>query len=251
LFGISRRPGLDLMMADMRKIALYEQFSRVGKALANPVRLVLLDLLAQGERSVEELAEEAGMKVGNTSAQLKILMSAGLLTTRRSSVRVFYRLADEQVAAFVDQVQEFAAARLAEVEWAAHAYLGDMAALEPVAQDELARRLEEGDVVVVDVRPPAEYRAGHILGAINLPNDQLVARLAELPRGSDVVAYCRGRYCILAPKAVRVLRTHGYRARPLKGGLPEWRRAGLPVAFESAEPDPGANDAEGSALRHS
>lgn len=232
-------------MADMRKIALYEQFARVGKALANPVRLVLLDLLAQGERSVEDLADAAGMKVGNTSAQLKVLMSAGLLTTRRSSVRVFYRLADEQVAAFVDQVQDFAVARLAEVKWVAHDYLGDVAALEPVAQDELARRLEEGDVVVVDVRPPAEYRAGHILGAINMPNDQLVARLAELPRGSDVVAYCRGRYCLLAPHAVRLLRTHGYRARPLNGGMPEWRRAGLPIASQGAEHDPGADGVEG------
>lgn len=221
-------------MTDMRKIALYEQFSRVGKALANPVRLILLDLLAQGERSVEDLAEAAGMKVGNTSAQLKVLTSAGLLTTRRSSVRVFYRLADEQVAAFVDQVQEFAALRLAEVESAAHAYLGDVEALEPVAQHELARRVEEGDVIVVDVRPPAEYAAGHIQGAINLPNDELEARLAELAPGADVVAYCRGRYCVLAPKAVRVLRAHGYNARPLAGGMPEWRRAGLPVAAHTA-----------------
>jgi len=225
-------------MVDTRKIALYEQFSRVGKALANPVRLILLDLLAQGERSVEDLAEAAGMKVGNTSAQLKVLASAGLLTTRRSSVRVFYRLADEQVAAFVDEVQEFAALRLAEVELAARVYLGDIAALEPVAQDELARRIEEGDVVVLDVRPPGEYAAGHIQGAINVPNDQLEARLAELPSGTDVVAYCRGRYCILAPQAVRTLRAYGHHARPLAGGLPEWRRAGLPVAYAAVAEDP-------------
>lgn len=217
-------------MADMRKMALYEQFSRVGKALGNPVRLVLLDLLAQGECSVEELAKAAGMKVNNTSAQLKVLTSAGLLATRRSSVRIYYRLADEQVAAFVDQVQEFAAFRLAEVESAAHAYLGDVAALEPVAQEELARRLEAGDIVVVDVRPPAEYAAGHIRGAVNMPNDQLEARMAELPFGTDIVAYCRGRYCILAPNAVRMLRANGYNARPLAGGMPEWRRAGLPAA---------------------
>ncbi|MBT2212738.1 MULTISPECIES: metalloregulator ArsR/SmtB family transcription factor [Actinomadura] len=216
-------------MADTHKIALYEQFSRVGKALANPVRLILLDLLAQGERSVEDLADAAGMKVGNTSAQLKILAGAGLLATRRSSVHVYYRLADEQVGAFVDQVQEFAAARLAEVEWTAREYLGDLAALEPVAQEDLARRIDSGDVVVVDVRPPAEYEAGHIAGAINVPNDELVAWLAELPHGSDVIAYCRGRYCVLAPKAVRLLRSHGYRARLLAGGMPEWRRAGRPV----------------------
>jgi rhodanese-related sulfurtransferase len=216
-------------MPDVRKLALYEQFARVGKAFANPVRLVLLDLLAQRECSVEELAAEAGMKVGNTSAQLKVLTSAGLLTTRRSGTRVFYRLADDGVGAFVEQVQQFAAGRLGEVERAARDYLGDVAALEPIAQDELARRLEDGDVVVVDVRPPGEYAAGHITGAINVPHDQLLARLAELPVESDIVAYCRSRYCVFAPEAVRVLRAHGYEARPLDGGLPEWRRGALPV----------------------
>jgi rhodanese-related sulfurtransferase len=219
-------------MADTRKLALYEQFARIGKALANPVRLVLLDLLAQRECSVEELADEAGMKVGNTSAQLKVLTSAGLLTTRRSGTRVFYRLADEGVGALVEQVQEFAAARLAEVERAAGDYLGDVAALEPVAQEELARRLEAGDVVVLDVRSATEYAAGHIPGAINVPHDQLLARLAELPAGADVVAYCRSRYCVFAPDAVRLLRDHGYVARPLDGGLPSWRRAALPVEIE-------------------
>lgn len=220
-------------MTDTRKLALYEQFSRVAKALSNPVRLVLLDLLAQGERSVEELAEAAGMKVGNTSAQLKVLTSAGLLTTRRSSVRVFYRLADDRVGAFLDQLQDLSAALLAEVDWAAEAFLGDVAALEPVAQEELAQRIAEDDVVVLDVRPPAEYAAGHIEGAVNVPNNELAARLAELPRDRDVVAYCRGRYCVLAPQAVRLLRDHGFRARLLNGGMPEWRRAGLPVAAAS------------------
>jgi rhodanese-related sulfurtransferase/DNA-binding transcriptional ArsR family regulator len=219
---------------DARKSVMYEQFARVGKALANPARLELLDLLAQGERSVEELAEAAAMKVSNTSAQLKALASAGLVTGRREGVRVFYRLADEQVAALAEQVQHFAAARLADAEHAAGAYLGDVAALEPLAQDELARRLDDGNVVVVDVRPAAEYAAGHIPGALNIPHDQLAARLAELtaalPDGADVVAYCRGRYCVFAPDAVRALRERGYAARLLDGGLPAWRRAGLPVA---------------------
>jgi rhodanese-related sulfurtransferase len=219
---------------DTRKAALYEQVARVGKALANPARLELLDLLAQGERGVEELAEAAGMKVSNTSAQLKALASAGLLTARREGVRVFYRLADDEVAALVEQVQRFAAVRLAEAEHAATAYLGDVDALEPVAQDELARRLQDGHVVVVDVRPAVEYAAGHIPGALNVPHDQLTARLGELaaalPDGADVVAYCRGRYCVFAPDAVRLLRERGHRARPLDGGLPAWRRAGLPVA---------------------
>jgi rhodanese-related sulfurtransferase/DNA-binding transcriptional ArsR family regulator len=212
-----------------RKTALYEQFARVGKALANPARLELLDLLAQGERSVEDLAGTARMKVSNTSAQLRMLAAAGLVAARRDGVKVYYRLADPGVAALTGQVQDFAAARLAEAEHAARGYLGDVAALEPVAQDELARRLRDGQVLVLDVRPEAEYAAGHIPGALNVPHDQLAARLAEIPSGTDIVAYCRGRYCVFAPDAVRRLRARGFSARPLDGGLPGWRLAGLPV----------------------
>jgi len=212
-----------------RKMALFEQFARVGKALANPARLELLDLLAQGERSVEDLAGTARMKVSNTSAQLRMLAAAGLVASRRDGVRIFYRLADENVTALIGQVQEFAAARLAEVEQAARGYLGDVAALEPVAQEELSRRLRDGQVLVLDVRPAAEYAAGHIPGAVNVPHDQLAARLAEIPAGTDIVAYCRGRYCVFAPDAVRLLRARGFPARPLEGGLPDWRLAGLPV----------------------
>ena len=210
-------------------MALYEQFARVGKALANPARLELLDLLAQGERSVEDLAQTAQMKVSNTSAQLRTLASAGLVASRRDGVRIYYRIVDQQVAALISQVQDFAASRLADAEQAARTYLGDVAALEPVAQDELFRRLREGQVLVLDVRPEAEYAAGHIPGAVSVPHDQLAARLAELPAGTDIVAYCRGRYCVFAPDAVRLLRAHGFPARPLEGGLPGWRLAGLPV----------------------
>jgi rhodanese-related sulfurtransferase/DNA-binding transcriptional ArsR family regulator len=213
-----------------RKTAMYEQFARVGKALANPARLELLDLLAQGERSVEELAGAAGMKVSNTSAQLRALAAVGLVSTRRDGVRICYRLADEEVAAFAGRVQEFAASRLAEAERAARDYLGDIAALEPVPRDELFRRLREEDVLVLDVRPAAEYAAGHIPGAVNVPHDQLAARLAEFPAGADIVAYCRGPYCVYAPDAVRLLREHGFSARVLAGGLPDWRLDGLPVA---------------------
>ena len=213
-----------------RKTALYEQFARVGKALANPARLELLDLLAQGERAVEELAAAAGMKVSNTSAQLRALAAAGLVASRRDGVKIYYRLADEEVAAFAGRIQDFAASRIAEVERAARGYLGDVSALEPVARDELFRRLRDEEVLVLDVRPAAEYAAGHIPGAINVPHDQLAARLAELPGGVDIVAYCRGRYCVFAPDAVRLLRARGFSARLLAGGLPDWRLAGLPVA---------------------
>ena len=217
-----------------RKMALYEQLARVGKALANPARLELLDLLAQGERSVEELAETAGMKVSNTSAQLRALAGAGLVASRRDGVRIYYRLADENVSAFVGQVQDFAASRLAAVEQAARSYLGDVAALEPVARDELFRRLDDGQVLVLDVRPEAEYAAGHIPGAVSVPHDQLAARLAELPESADIVAYCHGRYCVFAPDAVRLLRERGFAARPLEGGLPDWRLAGLPISARAS-----------------
>ena len=213
-----------------RKTALYEQFARVGKALANPARLELLDLLAQGERAVEELAAAAGMKVSNTSAQLRALAAAGLVASRRDGVKFYYRLADEEVAAFAGRIQDFAASRIAEAERAARGYLGDVTALEPVARDELFRRLRDEEVLVLDVRPAAEYAAAHIPGAINVPHDQLAARLAELPGDVDIVAYCRGRYCVFAPDAVRLLRARGFSARLLAGGLPDWRLAGLPVA---------------------
>jgi rhodanese-related sulfurtransferase len=224
------------MAADerVRKMAMYEQFARAGKALANPARLELLDLLAQGERSVEELAAAAAMKVSNTSAQLRTLAGAGLVASRRDGVRIYYRLADENVSAFVGQVQDFAAARLADAEHAARSYLGDVGALEPVARDELVRRLHDRQVLVLDVRPESEYAVGHIPGAVSMPHDQLAARLAELPQGADIVAYCRGRYCVFAPDAVRLLRARGFSARPLEGGLPDWRHAGLPVTAEAS-----------------
>jgi rhodanese-related sulfurtransferase/DNA-binding transcriptional ArsR family regulator len=228
------------------KARVYEGFARIGKALANPARLELLDLLAQGERGVEELAAAAGMRTSNTSAQLKELARAGLIESRKAGTRVLYRLADTQVAVFVEQAKQLAHARLPEVQQAARAWLGDVAELEPVTRDELAallstenpgdpdepaqhRRAASGAVVVLDVRPAAEYAAGHIAGAIGIPVDQLAGRLPELPEGAEVVAYCRGRYCLMSLEAVRLLRSRGYRARPLAGGVAEWTADGHPA----------------------
>lgn len=218
-------------MADqLRKAVLYEEFARVGKALANPVRLELLDLLAQGERSVQDLAEAAAMRVNNTSAQLKVLAATGLVTTRRSGTRVYYRLADAQVVAFLEAMKDLAHGQLADVERATRAYLGDLDGLELIDRGELVRRLQTGEAVVLDVRPAPEYEAGHIPGAVCIPYDRLVARLDELSHDVELIAYCRGRYCAFAPDAVRLLRQRGYPARLLEGGMSGWHCAGLPVA---------------------
>jgi rhodanese-related sulfurtransferase/predicted RNA binding protein YcfA (HicA-like mRNA interferase family) len=218
------------MEAGSMKAELYEGFARVGKALGNPARIELLDLLAQRERGVEELAAAAGMRVSNTSAQLKVLASAGLVTARRSGTHVFYRLGDAQVTAVVEALKQLAFDRSSQVRDAARSWLGDTERLEPVSRSELERRMRDGDVLVLDVRPAAEYAAAHIADAIGIPLDQLSDRLHELPREIEVIAYCRGRYCVMSLDAVRLLRSHGYIARPMNGGLPEWRGDGLPVA---------------------
>jgi rhodanese-related sulfurtransferase len=212
------------------KAELYAGFARVGKALGNPVRIELLDLLAQGERGVEELALAAGMRVSNTSAQLKALAEAGLVTARRSGTHVFYRLSGGQVTVLVELVKQLACDRSPQVRDAARAWLGDTRGMEPANRAELEHRMRDGGVLVLDVRPAVEYAAAHIAGAVGIPLDQLAGRLAELPQDVEVVAYCRGRYCVMSMEAVRLLRAHGYAARPMEGGLPEWRIDGLPVA---------------------
>lgn len=212
------------------KDALYEQFARIGKAVTSPRRIELLELLAQGERSVQTLAGAAGLGVTTTSAHLQVLRGARLVATRREGTRILYRLADDDVVALIGLVRRLARARLAEVDEVVDAYFSARDTLEPIGHHELLVRSERAEVVVLDVRPREEFEAGHIPGAISIPLEDLRARLGELPRGLEVVAYCRGPYCVLAPQAVELLAHRGFRARRLDEGLPEWRLAGLPVA---------------------
>ncbi len=225
------RPGREL------KDALYREFARVGKALGSPKRVELLDLLCQGERSVEGLARATGMGLANTSAHLQALRAAGLVEARKVRTRVYYRVADDRVCRFLGELLGLARVRLAEVDRIARDYLEGGGEVEPVTRGELVARLRRADVVVIDVRPREEYRAGHIAGAVSVPLEELEGQLAELrrrlrelPPGAEVVAYCRGPYCVLAPQALKLLRARGLRARRLEDGFPEWRLAGLPVA---------------------
>ena len=218
--------------ADVRA-ALHEQFARIGKAVASPKRTELLELLCQGERSVDALAQATHMGVTNASQHLQVLKAAGLVETRREGTRIHYRAADERVCGFISELGAVARARLVEVERIARDYLEAPGELEPVTRQELLRRLSRRDVVVIDVRPKDEYRAGHIRGAISLPLTDLKRRLRELPKDALIVAYCRGPYCVLAPQALTLLRARGFRARRLEDGLPEWRAAGLPIASGS------------------
>lgn len=216
----------------VRKAELFEAFAQVGKALASPKRLELLDLLAQGERSVELLAQRAGLGLTTASNHLQVLRQSGLVATRKEGTKVYYRLAGDDVAALWSQLRDVASAHLADVDRARAAYLGDGDAddVADVTRDELLRRLELGDVTVIDVRPDEEYTAGHIPGAASLPLDELADRLAELPPDTTIVAYCRGAYCVMAHDAVRRLRAEGLHAVRLADGMLEWRLADLPVA---------------------
>lgn len=215
------------------KEALYAQFSRLGKVIASPRRIELLELLAQAERSVEELARMTGMPTGNTSAQLQVLNRARLVESRRRGKQVLYRLADESVDRFLVALRQLARARLAEVEQVARDYFDARDELEPVSGPELRERIRQRKVQVIDVRPREEYEAGHIPGAVSVPLPELEGRLAELPRELELVAYCRGPYCVLAPQAIEMLRQAGFRARRLDVGFPEWRLARLPVVKDA------------------
>lgn len=211
------------------KDGLFQQLARVTRALSNPHRLELVDLLAQGERNVEELAAEAAMPVANTSQHLQALKRAQLVTARRAGSYVLYRLADMEVFRVWQAIRNLGQGRIAEIEKLVQDHLGHRHGLEPVSAEDLAERLHGDDVVVLDVRPEVEFRAGHIRGARCIPMPELERRLDELPRGREVVAYCRGPFCVFADEAVALLRDRGYRARRLELGFPDWRAAGLPA----------------------
>jgi DNA-binding transcriptional ArsR family regulator len=218
------------------KTELFEQYARVGKALSAPTRLELLDLLAQGERTVDALARAAGVGVSTTSMHLQTLRQAGLVRTRKEGTSVHYRLAGDDVAGLYANLRDVAIAHLADADRARAAYLGgdDAGEAEDVPREELMRRARSGQVVVLDVRPHHEYASGHIPGAVSVPVEELEQRLAELPAGVQVVAYCRGAYCVLAYDAVRLLTRHGRSAKRLREGMLEWRLAGMPIQSGSA-----------------
>ena len=220
------------------KDALYTQFARIGHAVSSSKRLELLDLLGQGEKTVEQLAEQTATAVKNTSAHLRVLRQARLVETRRDGQHVWYRLADEAVAAFFLALQALGRHRYAEVREVAESYLERRDTLEPIPPEELRRRLKAGDVTLIDVRPGDEFDAGHIPGALSVPVTELADRLRELPKRKEIVAYCRGPYCVLAVTAVELLRQRGYRVRRLIESIPAWRARGYPVDHDPARSEP-------------
>jgi rhodanese-related sulfurtransferase len=212
------------------KDALFEGFAEVAKALSSGRRAEIVDVLAQGERSVEEVAGEIDQSIANTSHHLRALARAGLLITRRDRTRIYYALASDRVGELWAAVRDVAEAHVAGLDRLAAAYLGDRDGIEVVDRDGLATRLKDGAVVVLDVRPAAEFGAGHIAGARSVPIGELRKQLKALPADAEIVAYCRGPYCVYADDAVRELDRKGFRAARLEDGYPEWKRAGLPIA---------------------
>lgn len=208
------------------KTAVYEQIARIGKATASAARLEILDLLAQGPRSVEALAGQVGQSVANTSHHLQILRGARLVDATKAGLYVTYQLADPQVGDFVLRLRRLAHARLAEIDRVSRDYLERRGALEAITDEELLRRVKAGEVTVIDVRPSEEYEAGHIPHAISVPLPELKKRLRRLPKHRDVVAYCRGPYCVMALDAVQILRAKGFRAHRMEHGVVEWRAKG-------------------------
>ena len=217
------------MQRQAAKAALFDAFASVAQALGNGRRAEIVDVLAQGERSVEQLGGEIGQSVANTSHHLQVLSRAGLVRSRREGTRIYYHLASERVGDLWAAVREVAERHVAELHGLAGDYLGERDGIEQLSPPELEERLGRGEVIVLDVRPASEYRAGHIPGAISAPLSALESVAKTLPRRRDVVAYCRGPYCVYADDAVRLLRERGLKARRLDVGFPEWRRAGHAV----------------------
>ncbi|HEV8332712.1 MAG TPA: metalloregulator ArsR/SmtB family transcription factor [Steroidobacteraceae bacterium] len=211
------------------KQQLYVQFAEMAKALGHAHRLEILELLAQGERSVESLAERAGLMIGNASQHLRLMRQAGLLVSRRDGKRILYRLSDPAVLDLTAALHRLAERNLGEVKSVLAGYFNKRDSMEPVSRKELSRRLRDGLVTVLDVRPPDEFAAGHLPNAVNIPLRDLTRRVGKLPKKQEVVAYCRGPYCVLAFEAVSMLRSRGFEARRLEDGYPQWEAAGLPV----------------------
>ena len=211
------------------KDRLYGQFARVGKALSSPHRLEILELLAQGERTVDSLATEVGLSLANTSQHLQALRQAALVESRKEGLFVSYRLSDPTIFGLCMAIRTVAERQLADLERLVREHFGDRSAAEAVEMNELLKRARSKSVVVLDTRPPSEYAAGHIAGAISVPVVDLQQRLRQLPKGKEYVAYCRGPYCVYADRAVEILRSNGRQARRLREGFPEWRAAGFPV----------------------
>lgn len=214
------------------KDSIYEQFSRIGKAVSSPKRLELLDILCQGERTVEALAKETDLSVANASQHLQVLRAARLVEAEKMGLYVSYRLADQMVCEFFLSMRVLAEKRLAEVEQIKRRFLEGREGMEPVDRDELLKRVREGAVTVIDVRPSEEFQAGHIPGAISIPLQELKRRLSKLPRDQEVVAYCRGPYCVLAVEAVEILRAKGFNAIRLEEGIQDLRAMGFPITVE-------------------
>ncbi|MFV2001632.1 MAG: ArsR/SmtB family transcription factor [Paracoccaceae bacterium] len=217
------------------KHQLFEQFALVAKALGHAHRLDLLDYLAQGERGVDGLARATGLSVANTSQHLQNLRSAGLITSQKRGLQVFYRLAGEDVVDLLSALRHTTERHVAEVDRIVAGYFNERDSLEPISRKELLERSQAGLVTVLDVRPAEEFQAGHIPGAVNLPLSDLEKHLQDLPKDQEIIAYCRGPYCVLSFEAVAALRDKGYAARRLKDGYPEWRASGLPVEAKSVQ----------------
>jgi rhodanese-related sulfurtransferase len=217
------------------KDAAHDQLARVASAFGSPKRIDLIEVLAQGERNVETLAAETGLSVANTSRHLQVLKASGLVTSRKEGLQVFYRIPSPEVVEGYHVLRHIAETRIAELGRLVEDYFGGLDGMEAVGREELLARARAGNLAIIDVRPKAEYRSGHIAGALSFPLEELERRLAEIPSEQEIVAYCRGPYCVLAAEAVRLLRKSGRRAQRLAEGYPEWRTAGLPVESSTGE----------------